>query len=660
VPRGDMPGPMRGGCSWLQGVLRLTGTLAVTLLVAACGGGSGDSGGSSGPPQFSISQDTVSFTAAQNGAAPPPQTVIVSAVSGTTYIDVQQFGGLPLPFTSSFALSSATTGTITITPFSSTSPGVFSGVITVRGCSVATCVSGDVPGSPKTITVTYNVVPASAVAVAPIFLNFATTQGASPASQDLALTTTTGASAWTSTVQYGSGSGWLSVPTSGTFPANVAVSVDATALAAGTYSATVVFSSGIVSKSIPVTLTVSALGVNFVAPYVATTAVAGSVIVRGHGFTGATAVSFGASAATAFTVVSDTELRADYPALSAGSHSVVVEAGGGPLLTRASLVVVDVLPSSATGVVARPALSPTPASLIYDAERAAVYLLDNVANKIDRYRFVSGSWNLDSLSFGVPLGDWDMALSPDGTELLKTALGVIVRVDPASLGVISAVPTTSVLGGDSIGPIAFANDGHAIGTLFAAPTNIYSYDMLTHLVTPLFTDPRWGQRDVVASGDGGKLVLAFRPTDLSGAPIVNYDASTTTLATSSTVTTESNRVTLSRTGARAVIRTNSIPGTTRVYDGSLVLLGTLPSNIGRVVFSPEERYAYGFDIGARTIRKFDLDDPDGLGGFVEVGTGTAPQGSPTSGSAVPEMAISPDGSWLFLAGDANLVVMPAP
>ena len=90
------------------------------------------------------------------------------------------------------------------------------------------------------------------------------------------------------------------------------------------------------------------------------------------------------------------------------------------------------------------------------------------------------------------------------------------------------------------------------------------------------------------------------------------------------------------------------------------LLIGVDNYIGRVVFSPDERYAYGYDIGARTIRKFDLDDPDGVGGFTEIGSGTAPPGLPTTLLAAPQLAISPDGGWLFVAGDANLVVMPAP
>jgi hypothetical protein len=509
-------------------------TRAAVLLAAgalyACGGGGGDGGGASGPPEFAISSDTVTFTAAQDGTPPPPQTVTVSAVSGTTFVDVTQPGGLP--FFSSFALTSTTTGTITITPLSSATAGIHTGVVTVRGCSVAACVSGDVPGSPKTITVTYTVVPASTVAAAPTFLNFATGEGASPGAQSIALTTSTGATAWTSQIGYTTGSGWLDVSPAGAFPANVDVSVSSASLPAGNYAATITFTSGIVSTAVPVSLTVSASGVNFVAPYVATTGVAGGVIIRGHGFTGATAVDFDGSAGTNVTVISDTEIRADHPAMTAGSHPVTVNAGG-LLATRASLVVVDA-PNYLEAVVARPASSTIPANLIYDAERAALYLLDNDANRIDRYSFVAGNWNVDSLPFVGAAGNWSLALSPDGTELLKTGSGAITRVNPASLSVVSAVPTTSALGGDSLGPIAFANDGHAIGTLFAAPTNVYKYDMLTQLLTPLSSDPKSGSRDAVGSGDGSKVILAFLPTDLAGVPILTYDASTGALVTSPT------------------------------------------------------------------------------------------------------------------------------
>jgi hypothetical protein len=633
-------------------------TRAAALLAAgalcACGGGGG---GSSGPPEFAISSDTVTFTAAQNGTPPPPQTVTVSAVSGTTFIGISQFTGLP--FFSTFALTTETTGTITITPLSSTTAGVHTGVITVRGCSVAACVSGDVPGSPKTITVTYTVVPASTVAVAPIFLNFATGQGASPDTQSIALTTSTGATAWTSQIQYTTGSDWLDVPSMGAFPANVNVSVNSALLPAGTYAASVTFTSGIVSTAVPVTLSVNASGVNFVAPYVATTNVVGSVIIRGHGFTGATAVRFGADPATSVSVISDTEIHADHAAIpTAGAYAVEVDAGGVTLPTRANLVAVAA-PNYAAAIVARPTTSTIPSHLIYDAERASVYLLDRDEDRIDRYHFDGLGWMQDSLPFvSTTPGNWSMALAPDGTVLLKTATGGINRVNPATLVVTGFTPTTGALGGDNLGPIAFANDGHAIGTIFASPTNVYKYHMLTQALTPLSTDAKSGQRDAVAPDNGSKVILSFTPTDLGGVPILAYNASSGALAPVAASTTESNRVTLSRTGAKAVVITNAIPSTARVYDASFAVLGDLPTSIGRVAFAPDERFVYCFDVGTRQVRKFDLDTSNGMGGFSEVGIGTGTPGTP--GLGTPQMVVSPDGSTLFLAGFQNLVVMPAP
>jgi hypothetical protein len=53
----------------------------------------------------------------------------------------------------------------------------------------------------------------------------------------------------------------------------------------------------------------------------------GTVILRGAGFTGVTSLSFGSTAATSMTVVSDSEIDAAYPALPAGTYSVTLSPG---------------------------------------------------------------------------------------------------------------------------------------------------------------------------------------------------------------------------------------------------------------------------------------------------------------------------------------------
>lgn len=108
------------------------------------------------------------------------------------------------------------------------------------------------------------------IATSPTSLSFAATfGGTNPVSQNSTLSQTAGAgTAWTSSISYGSGSGWLAIsPTSGTLATNgsqvVAFTCTTGSLAVGSYTATVTFTAatGGATATVSVTFVVS-LGTN--------------------------------------------------------------------------------------------------------------------------------------------------------------------------------------------------------------------------------------------------------------------------------------------------------------------------------------------------------------------------------------------------------------
>ena len=673
--------------SWIADRLYITRTYsyffgaAVLTAMAAlhgCSGGGGDGGGGGGSvgPSYSLSSSSVAFSASQDGATPPPQVVTVTVTGGTltggtVFIGTSQTGG---NFSHTFELTGPTSGQITIIPGVPFNAGTFSGTITVQACSDAFC-KNDIAGSPKTIEVTYTV---TGLGVAPTGVNFESITGQIPAPQNVTLSLTPGGSAsWTSSVNYTSGtSGWLTLtPAGGTLNPSqtVSLAVNAQPASPEVRTATVTSTAGALTRSVAVSYTISTPGVNFVAPYVAASGVGGNVIVRGHGFStlqaGTTTVQFGGSAPSMASVLSDSEIRTTYPALAAGNYNVTVSDGGTTLTTRSGvkLAVVNPLPfPSAFATITRSAGSFGATDLVYDAERRALYLMDQEANSLEQYQFVGAGWSVASIGFsGGGTTNRRIALSPDGTLLLKTSgdSSALERIDTVNFSPLGG-DDASLIGSFALNRIAFANDGTALGNS-AGSTTLYRHDMLTGQFIALDTDFSFVNRHIAASADGDTLVLTSEVGSSGGSGILTYDASNGTLTqrTASNATDlDNDKVSISRDGSRILLLSPDPSGSGNrpvVYDASFAVLGRLPVGLNGFVVKPDGSAAYGYYPGTTSVRKFNLNaQPDGSGVFPELGSGTPVPESP--GTSSTAMTMSPDGSALFLAGDQRVIVQSAP
>lgn len=650
--------------SWccLSSFKRTVCIVASAVTLVSCGGGGGGGGGSGGASNeaFTVSPSSVSLSAVQAGRS-SSQTLTITATRGSIFINdskITQSGGF---FSrSSLTFTSQTTAQFTITPQSTATPGTFTGSVTIRVCSNPTCDGSDAAGSPKVIPITFSVTPFAGLRMDPPAIDFVTRTGVLPSSKSATIAQSSGSTPWTVSGL----PSWLSVtPPSGTLTPAQSLTFNVTnASSPGVQNATVTFTAGALTKDVPVSLVVNAPQANFVAPYVVPAGTAGQVIIRGYGFLTLSTplqVSFGGTPATAAFVQSDTEIGATYPALAAGSHAITV-GNGIAVPSRSGLKLVAITPPAYSAVtIPRPSSPGNVVDLIYDGERQAVYLLDS-NNRIERYTFASGTWNTSQLVVGSG-GNAHLALAPDGTQLIKTngAAPSLEVVDPATLSSTTVAATfTGLASPASLGSIAFANDGNAIGSASGSASGIalYRYDMLLQR----FTGLSWDSTDATAfaSGDGDTVILpTFDPGASNGLPFV-YDASAGSILQGNQPVTRSSRLSISRDSANIlrVITSDTVfgaPVVTSYGVGAFTIAGTLPAGVTGFVVSPDGNTAYAYINNA--VRKFNLTMPSN-GGFVE--TGSVSVVSP--GTSSISMAITPDGGTLFVAGNTNLLVVPAP
>jgi hypothetical protein len=244
---------------------------------------------------------------------------------------------------------------------------------------------------------------------------------------------------------------------------------------------------------------------NTVTPRAVAANAAGSVILRGAGFTGVTSVSFGSVAATSVTVVSDTEIDASYPALPAGSYSVTLPGNAG---YSASLIAIAPPAFIASSV-------PYPASvepnyqelpiLEYDAPRTALFILipGSISPSPTLLRYV-----FDGSEWGTPTqismaGLIQVHLSPDGSRLLALVAPdgghtSMLELDPVTLAQNKVTTVANHFSSfDNACGFALANDGNAI--VGNAEDFGFAFGTFSGVFTPLSSGGGCSQ---VASGNG--------------------------------------------------------------------------------------------------------------------------------------------------------------
>lgn len=394
-----------------------------------------------------------------------------------------------------------------------------------------------------------------------------------------------------------------------------------------------------------------------VAPYVATSGVSDTVIIRGIGFRvfNVTGVRFGDTAATSITVNNTgTLILATHPALAAGSYTVHVDASNhqGEIPSTVPLIVQDPPAYAATTLAHLPSTTAV-RSLTYDAERHALLLVTDTApsNPVVRYVFENGTWSAPAQIAGSFL---DAALTADGKQIYGITGTTLVPVDPVTLALGTAVTAPSIAENSALKNVVIGNDNRALITTSlttSGTTQGYIYAPETSFIGLNGTPLNNGTPAMAANG--------------SAAIVVQGDASLTTAPALYVYTTEGNALnvatpTLLQSGVRPTVDrafNRAVLNNTRVYNGSLELLGTLPDTTWAVLLRPDGNRAYAYDPTAGGVLVYDTSVDREEAAYAALGAVTPLAGDPGTGV---KMAISPDGGTLFLAGSTQIVVLPTP
>ena len=213
-------------------------------------------------PTLAFSITSVALAGVQGGAATPSQVVTILNAGGGA------LGALAL---GTIAYGTGGTGWLTATLAAGASPPTLTLVSTPGALAAGTytatvpVTSAGVANSPQSVTVSFTVTAAASITLSTATASFSAPLGTSPGGQVVNITSAGAAVAGLAiaVVYAGTATGWLSTSTLSvtTTPSALTLRVVSTALATGTYTATVqVTGTGVAAKSIAVSLVIGPAG----------------------------------------------------------------------------------------------------------------------------------------------------------------------------------------------------------------------------------------------------------------------------------------------------------------------------------------------------------------------------------------------------------------
>lgn len=381
--------------------------------------------------------------------------------------------------------------------------------------------------------------------------------------------------------------------------------------------------------------------VDYISPYVAYTNTVGSdfVIVRGSGFTAGTpTVTFDTQFAANVRVINDTTLEVTPPTLAAGEYHVTVSNSAGAQGTTGRFLVKN--PPKYTASTLLTSLGNGNGRVIYDAEREALYVVrcyicDYSATnlqKIVKYTFnkASGQWQFTLYDFPFIQ---DLALTPDGQELIAITRDQIFHVDPLTFKTKKVVNLPARLGGIYTGQMVVTNNGIAI---------IRSLEKKYSIKTSEFSDAGpLGDSIVDISLDGSRAVVGDSPnSSIVESPFRFYDA-----YSDEVVSTNLNVYNYGY--SKIDMHGNKLLISDKLYDRNFNLLGTVPLMTNWSAVAPDGKTAYGYNFQMGRVDAVNLVGlpPFTVNGYFEI-------------NEFGNVITTQDGGTVFIVGANYFMVRP--